>query len=77
MTPAQMSVLKRLAAGWTLDRYGKDGMQGYMTGRKDEQVVVSAKTVSFLFSYGLISTCAGRWTDFEITKSGRELLERE
>lgn len=76
LTDAQRTVLARLVDGWTLDRYGKNSMQGYMIGRRDENAVVSAKTVSTLFDLGLITSCMGRWTDFEISAAGKEALKK-
>ena len=73
LSKSQIEVLGLLTRKWTLDRHGKDGMQGLMAGPSGETRTVSAKTVSFLFAEGLITT-SGYISDFEITDKGRSLV---
>lgn len=71
LTPAQQLVVKRLAHGsWTLDRHGKNGMQGIMSGPRGAEATIAAKTVSFLFSEGLIYAANDNVSDFQLTREG-------
>ena len=75
MTPTrtQRLAIKRLAAGWIMDRSGRSGLGAVLlNSRDDPTMTLTQPTVSTLFLNGWIETAVGDVTDFRVTRLGLE-----
>lgn len=72
-TRTQRLILKRLAAGWIMDRAGSDGMGAYMIyGHGHLTMKLTGPTVSTLLRERWIETTFDDVSDYTVTSLGLE-----